>query len=72
MEKVKLHLTGNISKEKSIVVQSMYPPVDTNLIQTLSLISKAKEVSSEVIAIIPYMGYARQDLKRAKSEYQKL
>ena len=27
----------------------------------LSLISKAKEESSDVIAVIPYMGYARQD-----------
>ena len=57
----KITLSGNISKKKSIVVQSIYPPVDTNLIQTLSLISKAKETSSEVIAVIPYMGYARQD-----------
>ena len=64
----KITLTGNISKEKSIVVQSMYPPVDTNLIQTLSLISKAKEVSSEVIAIIPYMGYARQDTEFLSGE----
>jgi Phosphoribosylpyrophosphate synthetase len=31
------------------------------LVQALSLISKAKENSSEVIAVIPYMGYARQD-----------
>lgn len=57
----KITLNGNLSTKKSIVVQSMYPPVDTNLIQALSLISKAKEVSSEVIAVIPYMGYARQD-----------
>lgn len=57
----KITLNGNLSVKKSIVVQSMYPPVDTNLVQALSLISKAKEVSSEVIAIIPYMGYARQD-----------
>jgi len=57
----KITLSGEISKKKSIVVQSIYPPVDTNLIQALSLISKAKETSSEVIAIIPYMGYARQD-----------
>jgi len=54
-------LNGNISKKKSIVIQSIYPPVDTNLLQVLSLISKAKETSSEVIAVIPYMGYARQD-----------
>jgi len=57
----KITLSGEISKRKSIVVQSIYPPVDTNLIQALSLISKAKEISSEVIAVIPYMGYARQD-----------
>ncbi|MCH8914433.1 MAG: ribose-phosphate pyrophosphokinase [Thaumarchaeota archaeon] len=57
----KITLSGNISKRKSIVVQSIYPPVDTNLVQVLSLISKAKEISSEVIAVIPYMGYARQD-----------
>jgi len=57
----KITLRGNISKRKSIVVQSIYPPVDTNLVQALSLISKAKETSSEVIAVIPYMGYARQD-----------
>ena len=50
-----------ISKRKSVVVKSIFPPVDTNLIQALSLISKAKEVSSEVTAVIPYMGYARQD-----------
>jgi len=57
----KITLIGSLSKKKSIVVQSMYPPVDTNLVQILSLISKAKEVSSEVIVVIPYMGYARQD-----------
>jgi ribose-phosphate pyrophosphokinase len=57
----KITLTGNLSKKKSIVVQSICPPVDTNLIQALSLISKAKETSSKVIAVIPYMGYARQD-----------
>lgn len=57
----KLTLKGSISKRKSIVVQSIYPPVDTNLVQALSLISKAKETSSKVIVVVPYMGYARQD-----------
>ena len=57
----KITLKGKISKRRSIVVQSIYPPVDSNLIQALSLISKAKENSSEVIVVIPYMGYARQD-----------
>ncbi len=44
-----------------IVVQSTYPPVDTNLLQALSLISKAKKYSQDVIAVVPYLGYARQD-----------
>ncbi len=57
----KITLSGKISKKKSIIVQSIYPPVDTNLIQALSLITKVKETSLEVIAVIPYMGYARQD-----------
>ena len=57
----KITLNGKLSKNKVIVVQSIYPPVDTNLIHALSLISKACELSKEVIAVIPYMGYARQD-----------
>jgi ribose-phosphate pyrophosphokinase len=44
-----------------VVVQSTYPPVDSNLIQALSLVSKAKKYSSQVVAVIPYLGYARQD-----------
>ena len=57
----KITLDGKPSKRKTVVVQSIYPPVDTNLIQALSLISKSKETSSDVVAVIPYMGYARQD-----------
>jgi len=57
----KITLKGKPKKNKIIVIQSTYPPVDENLIQTLSIISKAKEFGTEVIAVIPYMGYARQD-----------
>ncbi|QLH09861.1 ribose-phosphate pyrophosphokinase [Candidatus Nitrosotenuis sp. DW1] len=46
---------------KTIVVQSVYPPIDSNFIQVLSLISKAKETSSQVFAVIPYLCYMRQD-----------
>jgi len=64
----KITLKGNFSKGKTIVVQSIYPPVDSNLIQALALISKAKENSSEVIAVIPYLGYARQDREFLRGE----
>ncbi len=46
---------------KIIVVHSVYPPVDSNLIRALSLISQARKYSSQVYAVIPYLGYARQD-----------
>ncbi len=29
--------------------------------QTLSLISKARQFSSDIVSVIPYLGYARQD-----------
>ena len=57
----KITLKGKLSKSKTIVVQSIYPPVDSNLLQALSLISKAKEYSTEVIVVVPYLGYTRQD-----------
>jgi len=53
---------GRIPKNSIVlVVQSTYPPVDTNLLQVLSIISQVRKASSKIYAIIPYMGYARQD-----------
>jgi len=53
---------GRIPKNSIVlVVQSTYPPVDTNLLQALSIISQARKTASKIYAIIPYMGYARQD-----------
>ena len=56
-------ITFSSVPKKSIilVVQSTYPPVDTNLLQALTIISQARKVSSKIYVIIPYMGYARQD-----------
>ena len=51
-----------IPKKKIIVVvQSTFPPVDSNLLQLLSTVSQARKYSSKVYAVIPYLGYARQD-----------
>ncbi len=58
----KITLDDKLPKNNAlVVVQSIYPPVDTNLIQALSLVSKAKESTDNITAVIPYMGYARQD-----------
>ena len=64
----KLTISGHVNKGTIIVVSSMGLPVDSNLIQTLSLISKSREMSSNVIAVVPYMGYAKQDKEFLKGE----
>lgn len=50
-------------KGKAIVVNSTHPPTDSNLIQTFSLIAKAQKHASSVVAVIPYLGYLRQDIE---------
>jgi ribose-phosphate pyrophosphokinase len=57
----KITIQGKPKKGSIVVVQSTHPPVDSHLIQVLSIIAKAKQYSSDVIAVIPYFGYARQD-----------
>ena len=52
---------GGLSGGQTVVVQSVCPPVDTNLVRALMLVSRAAECSERVVAVIPYMGYARQD-----------
>lgn len=64
----KIIINDKPRKGKIIIVQSTYPPVDSNLIRTFSLIAKAKQYSSNVIAVIPYFGYARQDREFLQGE----
>jgi ribose-phosphate pyrophosphokinase len=58
----KLTLLGR-PKGDIIVVQSTPPPVDSNLLHLLSLISKAKQITPQVTAVIPYLCYMRQDIE---------
>ena len=64
----KLTISEHVDKGTIVVVSSTGPPVDSNLVQTLSLISKSREMSANVIAVVPYMGYAKQDKEFLKGE----
>ena len=57
----KITLRGSPKGGTAVIVQSAFPPVDSNLIRAISLIAKAKKHCTSVVAVIPYMGYARQD-----------
>ncbi|HEX5519359.1 MAG TPA: ribose-phosphate diphosphokinase [Candidatus Nitrosocosmicus sp.] len=66
----KIRIDSNLLNKKCIVIQSTYPPVDSHLMQILMIIYGCYESgASEVIPIIPYMGYARQDRKFLEGEF---
>ncbi|ABK78478.1 phosphoribosylpyrophosphate synthetase [Cenarchaeum symbiosum A] len=52
----------------AVVVQSTQPPADTNLLQALLLVHKAGCIADKVVAVVPYMGYARQDREFLRGE----
>lgn len=52
---------GKVSKN-CVIVQSTHPPTDTHLIQLLMMAKKCTDDGAQhVCAVIPYLGYARQD-----------
>lgn len=53
---------------RCIVVQSTHPPVDANLVRLLALISEVSRTADSVVAVVPYMGYARQDREFLRGE----
>ena len=52
---------GKVGKN-CVIVQSTHPPTDTHLIQLLMMAKKCTDDGAQhVCAVIPYLGYARQD-----------
>ena len=61
---ISVKLEQNIRGCDVFVVQSTGPPVNTNLMELLTLIDACKRASAaRITAVIPYFGYARQDRK---------
>ncbi len=51
-----------VVSDSVVVVQSAYPPVDTNYMELFFLIDALKRSGAEfVTAVVPYFGYQRQD-----------
>lgn len=57
----KIRVTEHLEGDDIVVVQSTYPPVDTHMMQLFFMLSKISRIASRAIAVIPYLGYARQD-----------
>jgi len=57
-----IRLEEEVKGEEIVIVQSTGPPQDTNLIQLFILADAAKDLGAKrIIAIVPYLAYARQD-----------
>lgn len=62
-----VRLIDSVENEKVAIIQTTYP--DENIIELLLLIDAAKRANAkEIITVIPYFGYARQDKQFKKGE----
>jgi len=64
-----IRLEGEVAGEEVAIVQTTGPPQDTNLIQLFILADAAKDLGAKrVIAVVPYLAYARQDKRFLSGE----
>ena len=57
----KYRFEENVSGTSVLLVQSTYPPVDRNYMQIFLAAHHLSQEGAKVHAVIPYLGYARQD-----------
>jgi ribose-phosphate pyrophosphokinase len=63
-DEIKIQLNENVRGADVFLINSTAPPVNRNLMELLILIDAARRASAQrITAVIPYYGYARQDMK---------
>jgi ribose-phosphate pyrophosphokinase len=64
-----IRLNVDVNGEKVAIVQTTSPPQDTNLVQLLLMIDAARDLGArEIVAVVPYLAYARQDKRFLSGE----
>ncbi len=62
-------IEGNFKKEDVIIVQTTYPNQEKRLLELIFLTNTLKELGADkVIAVVPYLCYARADRRRLDGE----
>lgn len=65
---VSARLEEDVRGKDTFIVQSVCPPVNENLMELLILIDCVRRASADrVTAVIPYLGYARQDRRESET-----
>jgi len=66
---IRVHIEESVRGADVFVIQATCPPVNDNLMELLIVLDALRRASSKrITAVIPYMGYARQDRKHASRE----
>ncbi len=61
---IRVRITQNLRRRIVFVIQPTSPPVNDNIMELIFMIDAAKRASArEIIAVLPYYGYSRQDRK---------
>jgi len=64
---VRVNLLEEVRNEEVFIIQSLGNPVNTNFMELLLIIDALKRsAAKKICAVIPYLGYARQDRKTAE------
>lgn len=64
-----IRLRGWVKDEEVIIVQTTSPPQDSHLLQLFLMARTAKDYGAErVVAVVPYLAYARQDKRFLEGE----
>lgn len=59
---LKVQITASLQTQVAVIVQAISTPVNDRLMEFLLLVDAAKKMGSRrIIALVPYMGYSRQD-----------
>ena len=61
---IRVEIHENIKNESIILIQSVCPPVNENMMELFILLDALKQSQArKVVVVIPYLGYSRQDRK---------
>jgi len=64
-----IRLEGDVEGEDVAIVQTTSPPQDTHLVQLFLMADAARDLGAkEVVAVVPYFAYARQDKRFLSGE----
>ncbi|MCX8171769.1 MAG: ribose-phosphate diphosphokinase, partial [Candidatus Bathyarchaeota archaeon] len=59
----------NISGEDLLIIQSLYPPQDTHIMELFLILHTARDLGAETIKVFaPYLAYSRQDERFLEGE----